>query len=515
MEKRWNVYHGNESLGLKTAKEIREALRNGTLDPFDKVALEGSNIREDLIEVDEIFRESPPEAMQMTEDPDGTQVSRILHPAAAAPIAADVPLTQLAPAPLPKHLVATQKPKASVPPTYTSAVSPPSASNYSSPGPSSAALLATQPAENLSETPNQYSHESPVFRAQDSEGLKAPLKRYYVLDKEKVLGPLSAVDIQALFNRGVLGKKVRVQKMGSSRAVPIAQFIQSYAGDRLKELAEDGKIPKQIGVGSPSSKVLNELARMADSRRMAKNQQNRMYLMLAGIVVLTLIIFSLLVERSKQPGTSAPGKSKATESAEGEVSREPVPASRPAARPRLVQKSPEKPAETTVNTEEPEIVRAPESRRAEPVVRATPRPARAAPVQPKAAPAKTARASPQAAAPPAKEAATSRRSPAPAAGPTGANPGSSPPNKGPISRATESVGRIQTIGPLTFSAASLDACTAKCNLTLRDAAGASMKAVFFKSAYYEQLKSRSKSVTLTGNTKLEGSELVLIIQDVR
>ncbi|HET9241575.1 MAG TPA: hypothetical protein VFO10_30190, partial [Oligoflexus sp.] len=57
MEKRWNVYHGNDYLGLKTAKEIREALRQGTLDPFDKVSREGSNIREDLIEVDEIFRE--------------------------------------------------------------------------------------------------------------------------------------------------------------------------------------------------------------------------------------------------------------------------------------------------------------------------------------------------------------------------------------------------------------------------------------------------------------------------
>ena len=59
MVKRWNVYHGNDHLGLKTAKEIREALRQGTLDPFDKVALEGSNIREDLVEVDEIFKETP------------------------------------------------------------------------------------------------------------------------------------------------------------------------------------------------------------------------------------------------------------------------------------------------------------------------------------------------------------------------------------------------------------------------------------------------------------------------
>ncbi len=58
MAKRWNVHHGNENLGLKTAKEIREDLRKGTLDPFDKVSAEGSNIREDLIEVDEIFKET-------------------------------------------------------------------------------------------------------------------------------------------------------------------------------------------------------------------------------------------------------------------------------------------------------------------------------------------------------------------------------------------------------------------------------------------------------------------------
>jgi hypothetical protein len=62
---------------------------------------------------------------------------------------------------------------------------------------------------------------------------------------------------------------------------------------------------------------------------------------------------------------------------------------------------------------------------------------------------------------------------------------------------------------------SLESCPSKCTLTLRDASGASIKAVFFKSAYYDQFKKSSGNVFLTGNTRKESGELTIFIQDVR
>lgn len=505
MEKRWNVYHGSESLGLMTAKEIREALRHGTLDPFDKVALEGSNIREDLIEVDEIFREASSEAASFTHDPDGTQI--------AIPSGVPGPLGSIS-------LAATQKPALAQmlamkqPPLQAQAQPPIPAANLNaipmtSPSPSVPLPLSGQLTENLHDTPHDH-HEHLVYRQQESEGLKAPQKRYYVLDREKVLGPLSAVDIQALFNRGVLGKKVRVQKMGSSRAVPIAQFIESYAGDRLKELAEDGKIPKQIGVGSPSSKVLNELARMADSRRVAKDQQNRFYALLAVAAVLIAIIFVLLFDRSRHSNPPAPSRSRASESSEADTKREDsLPPSR-SSRPRLVQKVPERSSESpSPASEAPDTSRSPEPRRIE----TTPRPPARVPVAAEKASAPTKVSRPKSSPSPAPREIAPKKQEAPRVAAPASRPAAA--SRGVIAKASEAAGRIQTVGPLSFSPAALDACPSKCNLTLRDATGASMKAVFFKSAYYDQLKPRSRSVTLTGNTKLEAGELVLIIQDLR
>ena len=76
-------------------------------------------------------------------------------------------------------------------------------------------------------------------------------------------------------------------------------------------------------------------------------------------------------------------------------------------------------------------------------------------------------------------------------------------------------GRIQTVGQVTFQASALEDCATKCTLTMKDAAGGTLKAVFFKNAYYETLRSRSKGVTITGSTKVDRGELTVIIQDVR
>lgn len=434
MEKRWNVYHGNDYLGLKTAKEIREALRQGTLDPFDKVSREGSNIREDLIEVDEIFRE-------------GAE-----SPAESAP----------APGSMPEGTVVADR----------------------------SAILEAAAGVGKSAGTGSKAKPKPVEEPDDGEGLedfaqrndtgtRNSGKRYYLIDREKVLGPLSALEIQSLFNRNMLNKKVRVQKIGNEKTIPITQFISSYSGDRLKELAEDGRIPQQIGVGSPSSKVMNELARMANSRRVAQDRKNRAYLVMSFVGLILGAFVYLVYEQS----TSEPAHRPAVEE---EFDEQPAPTTK--ARPRLIQKAPE------------------------------PAPRKEAPPPP---PKKVEREKPEPKPEPRQEKRQAPRNPAATRVSQGnespRNTDNIPQQKGPgpIAKAIESAGRIQTVGPLTFSNSALESCPSKCTLTLFDGTGASMKAVFFKNAYSDTLRSRARGAFLTGNTKMDRGELTLFIQDVR
>ncbi len=57
MASRWLIHRPNGDLGPYTSEQVRDALRDGHLNPFDKVSRSGSNIRQELIEVDEIFTE--------------------------------------------------------------------------------------------------------------------------------------------------------------------------------------------------------------------------------------------------------------------------------------------------------------------------------------------------------------------------------------------------------------------------------------------------------------------------
>jgi hypothetical protein len=53
--KKWTVFRRGESLGTFTAAEIREELRKGVLSPNDFAAVENSVVRQEIIEIDEIF----------------------------------------------------------------------------------------------------------------------------------------------------------------------------------------------------------------------------------------------------------------------------------------------------------------------------------------------------------------------------------------------------------------------------------------------------------------------------
>src|SRR5688500_1967963 len=55
MSDRWYIYKDGQALGPMTAAQIRDGLRDGSFDPFDLVSRDGSHVRLELVEVDEIF----------------------------------------------------------------------------------------------------------------------------------------------------------------------------------------------------------------------------------------------------------------------------------------------------------------------------------------------------------------------------------------------------------------------------------------------------------------------------
>jgi hypothetical protein len=381
------------------------------------------------------------------------------------------------------------------------------------------------------QSPNQFRAENSAKRTKEDaafDALKAPVKRFYIIDREKILGPLSAHEVQSLYNRGVLNKKVKVQKIGGKRSMSIAQFVSNYAGDRMKELTEDGKIPQQIGIGSPSSKVLTELARMAGSRRVTQERQQKMLVVLAFIgLSIGLLAFLVIRHNAQKVVSTVPSE----ESAPLKPTNDPT---IKAGRPRLIQKAPEARSQMPPSARPslPNKIAAPTRTEPAPIKdspEVSPRSAKVIkPQEPKPSrPSKrvdTKVSRPEKSKEQARQ--TARRKaadslPATPSKPAPAEPvrssiaSTAPPASGPIAKALANVGRIQTIGPLSFSLANLEQCLSKCNLIMRDASGGTLKVVFFKNAYYESLQSRSKAVTLTGSTKLENGEITLIVQDVR
>lgn len=485
MLKRWNVHQGSQDLGLMTAKEIREALRRGSLDPFDKVSAEGSNIREDLVEVDEIFKEDLEESAAVASKP----VAEEAQPTAdgAKPLGFSAPK---------KAKSRTQSPIPS--PVAQSA---PFKIEVQSPAQGlKAKSIVHEAVEEAPRTdppadPNMF---APSWRNPDTASLaaakddsKSTQKRYYLIDKSKILGPVSALEIQSLFNRGGMNEKVKVQRIGGTKAIPISQFISSFSEDRIKELTEDGKLNQKVS--SPSSKVLNELARAANAQKIAKSRQNKSYLVFGLGAVLLGIFLLILFESSTTP-------KRQSESADREGKK---------SRPKLLQK-----AQTDNDEEDRKPREATQPKRAE---------------KPAASPAKQSRSSPTPKAAKAAKPATARQAarvaesrPAPqkvaVVKPRAPEPTPIPvPVKkvSPIERAMNSGGGVQTVGPLNFSMTALESCPSKCNLILRDSSGVSIKAIFFKSAYYDQLKRNPNNVFVSGSMRKEGSNATILIQDVR
>lgn len=454
-----------------TAAEIRRALREGVVDPFDLVCREGSQLRVEILEVDEIFtaRQEEPE--------DGyTQLSSL-------PMAANA-----APQPQYVHHIHHQ----SIPVSYV---------------------------------------PKPIGQEDQQAARRKSLKKFYLIDRNhRVLGPLAAGEIQSLATRGIVGKGVLVQKMGDQRKVSLASFLRSYAqlnagvrgvdlrssralngvyrgGSSRRSRRNDSFFPylMVILVGA----ILGFLVYFAshpqkdgDGRRVKHRQERRIQKRARG--------------ETQAPTLRriAPKKEKSRNRAKPKVvtieRRAPVAVSVKREVKRVegrrewpgngVQKAKR---ETKKSVKEKRQVRAAPPKKREPERRPTPAP-RPDPVVRAPIPVKK----PVVAVAP-------RPEPAPAPKPTPPKPRPQPRPVAPPPKPAALVdGEVATLSAMSYSVSELDECPIKCKLRFSKS-GLTVTAIFFKGAHLDALLAKNGSATISGRIKKQGGETQIFLESVR
>lgn len=171
MAKIWYIHREGASEGPYSSEEIRQALREGTIDAFDFVSRKGSEIRLEIVEVDEIFK------TDITFIEEQTQVSQESYPVEALKV--------------------------------SGRVAPQSAS--------SSTRISPSPAN------ERHSRKHKAYNAQ---------KFFVVSKKGHKLGPLSALQIQSMYFKGRIPSNSMILKIDSNVKVPINRFMKVYRRGR-------------------------------------------------------------------------------------------------------------------------------------------------------------------------------------------------------------------------------------------------------------------------------------------
>ncbi|MGE0173830.1 MAG: hypothetical protein AB7T49_13620 [Oligoflexales bacterium] len=428
---KWKVFKEDRLLGLYSAKQIREALRSGAIDPFDLVCQENSQIKLRLVEVDEIFATAE----------DGEE---------AAKTSSDLSFSE------PKAPIAIERP-----------------------------AERAQPYADQTAFPNEPSRRD-YSRHRASASTKNA-KKFFVKDKHnRVLGPLSANEVQSLFYRGILANNVRVQKSGESKSISINTFIASYSGERVQEIANsDGSRRKSTpGLQNLSSAALNEFYKGMSTKDLTQNRYVRVGVLAFVGILLGFLLYSVL-HKKLPSGDDA-----------RDVSREEETTSGGRSKPRLRYSKQAIEDDAEVATPRRRVQR-PSPEKKEP----RPKPAVARPRK-------------EVAATPPKP--SPRTQPARKPSPAPATPKAAPraASSGSARSLASQVGQVIQFGPAIFSKNVLDSCALKCEVKFQNESKEQVKAVFFKAGYYNQLKAASGRVILTGRLSKEGSGYVMFLQNV-
>jgi hypothetical protein len=191
MAQRWIVYSREKTLGPWHASEVREQLRSGSIDPFDMVSADGSQLKRPLVEVDEIFQTSRVQLAEIVMEP--------------------------------KSVVGGEAPESTVISQKATMIDDPTPPQAPPPEPDRPRQFQALAAEARVVSPKGGGKGSPnpkMYLVFDSNGL--------------TLGPLGAMDIVDLWNRGGVDARAIVQRKDQPRKVPIDKFVSLYnrGGDR-------------------------------------------------------------------------------------------------------------------------------------------------------------------------------------------------------------------------------------------------------------------------------------------
>ncbi len=486
---RWLIYKDGQALGPFTPEEIRQSLREGSFDPFDLVSREGSSVRRELVEVDELFFTS--KVVYAGDQASGQAMSS--GPSAFA-----------ASGNLPAVREMTQASQQGAPDIA---------------GNGHLALASAARATLHSQTPNR-----PAAQQQQQNRARKRRrdpKHFHVMDpRGRVLGPIGAGEIQALFYKGVLDKDVKVMRDGSRAQVPVARFVAIYSeANRVKRAMQQGAHPiVQGGISRANS---------LPAPRVAMGSPGSSVSPIAVIAIIAALLFGGIAAYMfmRNAGTwSAKDRPTATKQQKQKLKKRkvrPLPEEAPAPQetaPRL-SKAQKKKAERLAELKRQrakllEIQERRGNRRnknvrtvAVPAPKTTPKPA------PKPFP----QAAPVVKQPSQKPVVAS--SPAPAAQspaqplPKAAEPVPAKPQGQTVASLTDGQ-QVTNLGPMSFDKSALGDCEGSCSLTF-SGAGGSVKGAFFKGVWGPALEGKSGSVYISGLVKKNGDSVKIIVSNVK
>jgi hypothetical protein len=486
LAKRWFIHKDDKPAGPYTGAEIRQLLREGAVDPFDLVSADGSAVKQELVEVDEIFlSENVAYQDKAAGAEDGAFVAEIRERSFSNK----------------EKLIAGKDTAApgSRPPGQMIAL----ASDMRRLGKSNNLPVPVK---------NENAQIVPLPRK------KRDPKKYHLIDaKGRVLGPLSPGEIQSLYYRGVVDRSVKVMRDGSGSKVAVGKFVMAYAeAQGMKNLPKQGAHPNIQGV---SKSALNRMALMRRAQQMknvAGMAPATVAILAAAFVIVVLTIGLLIKDGTIFRGGSdrgAPGKSepqvnspvKKTAPTRRNPSRS-VPKKKP---PRSVSQQPVRSSSSTGGALARPGRKVRQAVKVQRPVRTSARatPARQRPearfVKPQTSPIRR---------PPVQ---VQRPVAKPAAPPVAAKPAAPPAKPKGNSLASLQDGQTVTgLGPMTFNKDSVDICEGACNVMFFGAGGA-VSVAFFKNVWGPTLMGKSGPVYISGLVRKNGGSVKILLSGVR
>jgi hypothetical protein len=444
----WYVYRGSESLGPFSASELRAALRVGELDPFEKVGRVSSSVRQNLLDIDEIFNTKP--------------LNDSIHKDAAEAMKA---------ASVNEHTDPTLHQDLQV--SSTSA----HGSSFS----------------------NGYFGGAAVHRDAPSsrppEDFRQNIKPFYVSIKGKFWGPFHAPEIIAEHRKGRIPKRAYVLRNGYKAKLPIEKFVSQYQ--------------RRLVARGPQKSLMHPMA--SDRKVFVLNTSDSTRWIAIAFVALCFLIASylaydyLMTTRADGiPPASQTVNSPSSAVNPAGISRLEIPAIQNVPRiaspkavankalplPRVVQPQLTQPQVTQPQFNQPQqqVLVAP--RRPAPVVRkptTKPKPV----TKPKPTLRKVVQKKPKAApkAKPKKMTSTST-------------------NLGSVPNLKSKIGKQVSLGPLSYSTSAVKRCRGKCTIRFKGRNG-SVTGIFFKSAYGSTLVAKKGKARIKGRVMGGGKSLLV------